>query len=644
MTRPTAPLQTMVDTELAGRGPALVTHLEALRAGQAARVPIGTVQAVEQAQPERAQSILLKDLREHNPEHQGVYWDDCEALYRGGHHLLRNDEVMGRLFPKHNAEMQTIYDDRKRRAFYLPYPGTIVDTLTAALEGDPVRLVADEAPDEDDEEAAADGADVGEVPAWWSRWCERVTAPGASLEHTYSLHGIVCEAIRAAQVKQSAWLLADLPRVDPAAAAAAAQDSLAAQEALGLRDPYLCLVDASEVIDWDQDEDGTLLYVWRHTTSRRRIDPTKRRDATVHTWTLYDAHGWARYELEVRDGQPPSPETAVALVDSQPHPFGVVPWVRFWFPDGLWTMGQLESIAREHFNKRCALSWAEFKSLFAILYEFLASPQQPGSGAVRTVGGGADDPNRAINQIRGQGWTQRRGKDDRAEFIGPDTAPFKEARESCAELMQEMHRVTRTMAASADMKSAALQRSAESKADDRTDEEKVLQAFGLRGRRLAIALMDLVAAGRGERRPEGVRIQGLESFDVEGIQAGIAAAVELFAGVPILSATFKRSVLTRLYAKIMALGDDASPEEIKAMRQEVRTAVSQEDVLLGMGPGGIGGSLGGGKLPPQPEPPGGAEGGGKDVDASGPARKVKPKGKAPGKSKGPAARTMYSSG
>lgn len=625
-TRPTAPLQTLVDAEMTGKGPALVAQLEAHRAAQAARVPMGTVQAVDAAQPDRVQSIPLKTLQHKHPEHMGTYWDDCEALYRGGHHLLRNDTIMKRLFPAHNAELPAIYEDRKRRAFYLPYPGAIVDGLTAALEGDPLRLVADDTPDDDEE--AADAAGVGEVPEWWSKWAECVTAPGASLEHTHSLHGIVCEAIRAAQVKQSAWILADLPQVDPALAAAAS--SLADQEALGLRSPYLCLVDASEVIDWDQDEDGTLLYVWRHTTSRRRTDPTSERNSTLHCWTLYDAVGWARYELEIKDGTPPNPETPVPLKGKGPHPFGQVPWVRFWFPDGLWTMGKLESIAAEHFNKRCALSWAEYKSLFAVLYEFLAAPQQPGNGSVRTIGGAGDDPNRAVNQIRGQGWTQRRGKDDRAEYIGPDTAPFKEARESCAELMQEMHRVTSTMAASANMDSKALQRSADSKADDRTDEEKILAAFGLRGRRLGAALMDMVAAARREDVPEGVRPQGLESFDVEGVTSAIAAAVELFAGVPIVSPTFKRSVLTRLYAKIMALGDDASPEEIKAMRQEVREAVASEEVMLGMGPGGTGGSLAGGTLPPQPEPPEPAGGG--TVDAGGKARKVKakkPKAKKP---------------
>lgn len=573
-------LGTLVDGELARMGPRVASGLAARDARLAAETPAGTIPGAEAA---ATSGLALKVLQEHNPDHLGTYWEDCEALYRGGHHLLRNDQLMARIFPAHNAELPTIYADRKARAVYINYSGKIVDMLVAALEADPLRLVA-ESEDEDSE---------GEVPAWWADWVCEVTAPGAALEHKFSLHGFVCEVLRRAQVKRDSWILVDLPRVAPDVAAAV--DSILDQERLGLTEPYVCLVDASEVTDWDMDDDGTLLWVCRHTSSNRRQRPGAGRGAVVHTWTIWDASGWAVYQLAVDPRQPPTPDTIVPLVDQGDHPFGVVPWIRFSLPDGLWTMGKLESPAREHFNKRSALSWAEFKSLFAVLYEFLAT----GTNGPVTVGrpAGSDDPHRATNQIRGQGWTQRRGEKDRAEYVGPDPGPFGEARESCAEMMQEMHRVTSTMAASANMDSGALQRSADSKRDDRTDEQKVLEAFGMRGRELASAIIDLVAAGRGEAPPAGVTAQGLEAFDTEAISTKITDAVALFAGVPVLSPTFKRLVLGKLYQAIMS--DDATPENLEAMRSELRTAIEAEGVMLGLGPGGVGG-LGGGALPPQP--------------------------------------------
>lgn len=597
-------LGTLVDGELANMGPRVAAGQAARDARIAAQTPMGTIPAAE---GEARRGLALKTLQERNPDHLGTYWDDCEALYRGGHHLLRNDALMARIFPAHNAELPTIYADRKARAVYINYSGKIVDMLVAALEADPLRLVADS----DDEDS------VGELPDWWADWVDEVTAPGAALEHKFTLHGFVCEVLRRAQVKRDSWILVDLPRVDPEVAAAV--DSILDQERLGLTEPYVCLVDASEVTDWDMDDDGTLQWVCRHTTSNRRQRPGAGRGAVLHTWTIWDASGWEVYQLAVDPRQPPTPDTIVPMIDAGDHPFGVVPWIRFSLPDGLWTMGKLESPAREHFNKRSALSWAEFKSLFAVLYEFLAT----GTNGPVTVGrpAGSDDPHRATNQIRGQGWTQRRGEKDRAEYVGPDPGPFGEARESCAEMMQEMHRVTSTMAASANMDSGALQRSADSKRDDRTDEQKVLEAFGMRGRELATAIVDLVAAGRGETAPEGVTAQGLEAFDTEAISAKIADAVALFAGVPMLSPTMKRMYLGKLYQAIMS--DDATPENLEDMRQELRQAIEAEGVMLGLGPGGVGG-LGGGALPPTGKEGEDGEGDDENEDDDKPSKPAKP--------------------
>ena len=74
-------------------------------------------------------------------------------------------------------------------------------------------------------------------------------------------------------------------------------------------------------------------------------------------------------------------------------------------------MNKIESIARELLNKRCALSWAEFKSLYPVLYEFMQD-EDPEACA----GGVAEDNDRAVNQTRGIGYVQERAEKDRAEF------------------------------------------------------------------------------------------------------------------------------------------------------------------------------------------------------------------------------------
>jgi hypothetical protein len=524
--------------------------------------------------------MMLRDLCERHPEYMGDYWERCEALYKGGPWLLENAALMQRVFPKHNAELPQVYADRLARAFYINYAGTIVDGLVAGLESDPLRLAV----------AGSTTDDPKPLPDWWSEWGDCVTAPGADLEHTYSLHGIVCEALRRMLVKQSVWILADLPRVDDnPASPVPIPTTLAEQEAAKLRDPYLCVCDADSVIDWDTDDDGTLLWAMMWETERRRTDPTKGRGLIRHTWTLWTAEGWERWQLDVDPARPPRPDSYVQQVDKGPHPFGCVPLVRAKLPDGLWAMGKLESLAREHLNKRAAVSWAEYKSLFPILYEFMGA-ENP---AAKVIAVAQKDPGRATNQTRGQGWTQRRGADDRAEFVGPPTAPFTEARASCSELMQEMHRVTKTMAASANMDSKALQRSGDSKEADNHDTMVVLEALGMRGRAIAKALQQLVAAGRSDKAD--LTPQGMQSFDLQSVTDKINEAVQLFAGVPILSPTFKRLYLQILYQ--LVLSDHADQDVIEEIREELQTAIEAEGMMLGMGPGGA-------PLPPGVEPDG----------------------------------------
>ncbi len=79
-------------------------------------------------------------------------------------------------------------------------------------------------------------------------------------------------------------------------------------------------------------------------------------------FTYYDAAGWQRWQIAYPKDKRPKPQTPVDQilgvvrtegVDS----FGRVPLICLELPEGLHAMGKLESIAAEHFNKACALSW-----------------------------------------------------------------------------------------------------------------------------------------------------------------------------------------------------------------------------------------------------------------------------------------------
>jgi len=62
------------------------------------------------------------------------------ALYRGGHHLLGNEEVMDHVFGKIGDERDIVYNERRRRAFYENLFAMVINQISAGLAQDPVHI------------------------------------------------------------------------------------------------------------------------------------------------------------------------------------------------------------------------------------------------------------------------------------------------------------------------------------------------------------------------------------------------------------------------------------------------------------------------------------------------------------------------
>lgn len=587
MAGPIGPLPTQVDHELASipHGAELSAAIAPNRAarGVMASAPTYPASPINVQNPELA--VTWGDLQQRHPEWTGDFWAECRALYAGGQRLLADPKVMKRVFPSNLHEDPRIYVQRCARAHYFPYAGTILDHLISGLGTDPLTISFTEVDE--------DGKVTKPPPAaeWWMRWVTDVTDE-AERPADYGLEGdgdddedddeggcpmheLLIEALREALQTRTAWVQMDLPPFDAEAAAELAIDSqLAAEQAAkeaGLDDPYLCIVPAEQVIDWKCDDRGRLEWVLVLTIEAPRPTLRTRRGKLLHTYTWWSSEMWVRYEVTVDPQQLPNENTVIVPADARPHDFGRVPFERLILPEGLYAMGKLHSLAREHFNKRCAMSWAEYKSLFKVLYEFLG----PEDTEQASVAEAQTDASRATNQIRGQGYTQVRGKDDRAEYVGPDPETFTAARDSCNDAMREMHRVMFSMALSANMDSKALNRTAESKDKDEAVTTVLLDAFGKLLRKFARRLFVLASLGRREAVPRA-EIGGLQEFDVESTTATINEAVALYTGVPIKSALFNELYLTRVYGSILG---EMTPEQRETMREQIREAISQEELM-----------------------------------------------------------------
>jgi hypothetical protein len=566
--------ETEIDVELRSlKGPAISeavgANLDKRGPGKAGTSDVLARQAAPAADPrgDRPGALTWEDLQQRNAEWSGQFWAECRALYSGGPRLLGDAKVLERLFPKHMHEDAAVYEARKSRAHYYPYAGTICEELLAGLAADPLRVSFGEMDDKGDQ--AGDD--------WWTPFVSDVTGESDKIpgeddngEGGCSMHHFSVDMVREMLQTRFTWVLADLPLAPIDAPPTSALD----EDKEGLTDPYLCLVPAEQIVDWEYDDQGNLLWAMHLTERQLRLSPTDRRDKLTATYTLWLPTGWAKYVVVYDPKQPPVKETKYEPADWGPHPFKRVPLERVELAEGMWAMGKLHSLAREHFNKRCAASWAEYKALFAVLYEFLG----PEEGAM-PIAEAQQDPDRAIAQTRGQGYTQTRGKDDDARYVGPDVAPFTEARESCAEVMREMHRVMYSMAQSADMGKQALARSGESKSQDKAATEVILMAFGQVVRRAVRRLLGLIALGRSEVVPP-CQVHGQEKFDATSLADAISQAVELFNGLPIASITFAHMALLRLY--LQYLGDSVTDQQRDEIRTQIEQVVTAESLAQGM--------------------------------------------------------------
>lgn len=491
-----------------------------------------------------------KQLTTSHPEYDPAYWRRCEALYAGGRKLLGDDAVMKEVFPKHNAEEDHVYNERRKRAFYIPYAGQIIDFIVANLSCDPITIEVEE-----------EGAEAGQGKApdgFWGEFVEDVSPPNGC---TQSLAQLVVEQVRTALKKRRAWTLVDLPRAPTDAPAPTSQ---ADQEKAGLLQAYACVLDPECVRDWEFDESGELLWVLLWNKSQRRVGIDGDRKTVTEVFTYYDRTHWERYTYVYPVDKPPKDDETPGKGEDGPLTFGRVPVLPLELPEGLWAMGKLEPIAVEHLNKRCALSWAELKSLFPIFTVNLAPSD--------SMNPSQDDPNRAKNQRMGQGRAFVLGKDDDVRYVGPDAAAYDVALKDLGELRDEMHRVLHAMAQSQTNSAAAMQRSAESKQVDQATLVVVLGALGMLVREHALGIIKLAELGRGDK-PADWCARGAENFD----EMTVSGAIEEAQGVDVVSvpsATFQAEYKFRFARRL--LGEDADEELLEQIRKELQANITNE--------------------------------------------------------------------
>lgn len=526
----------------------------------------------DQAQPAKQPkgAIKLKILRQQNPRLDLNRVRTLHALYRGGCDLLDNMTIMSRVFPKYSHEKDATYQERIKRAFYENVFASVVNQMSAGLAQDPIRY------------QHADGDPS--VQDYWTDLLQNAVSlnlPVRSLDQVlrdFCVEALVCEY---------AWIQADLPKPDEEAP----PSTLGEQEDQGGLRAYLCQWSTEHILDWEFDDDGCLLWVKVYRCYRKAMTPTQPRDVTVHCYTLWDADGWTKYEVEEgRDKPQLTDELDVPMKDEGAHSFGVVPWIMLDLGSrqgrpSLHIGNLLESLCRAHFNLWNGELFTLTQCNFQQLYEFLA----PEIGGVDTpVSDAQSDPSRANREGRAPGAVHVRGKDDRAEFIAPEMSGAAAAKQAVDDIRDAIYRVTQQMALSQDTSGAMLKRSADSKKQDAVAQEIVLGAVGKMLLSAGREIIKMLARGRGDSLEEVTdemgmvieqpppEVEGYASFNVNDTDNLVNQAVNV-EQIEIPSATFKREHKFQLAISI--LGDTADEQTRMKIRQELELAITQDNVM-----------------------------------------------------------------
>jgi hypothetical protein len=506
-------------------------------------------------------AILYKSLKVRNENYLVDFWARCRALYSGGPTLLENKAILKQILPQHSGEDPLVWEERAKRAFYIPYPGSIVDKIVSELMAKPLTFEQENTTADASDGGQAGASDLTEqekqLPPFYMDLVKNSGKPGGA---KMSLNQFAREQMFTALQCKTAWALIDLPKQPENGYANRAE-----QEKAGGLKAYICPLDPECVVDWEEREDGELEWALIEDKICKRQGLAGDRNIVTMRWRYYTVDAWAVYELTYdkkrRQDGPNDRDTAV-LVDQGKHSFKKVPVRRLCLPDGLWAMGKLEAIARAHFNQRNALSWGQLKALFPVPVLYLQKPE-PGDDISSDVG--------RASQTHGQGYLRVLAEKDKMEYFSPDTAPYKIAMEDLAGLRDEMHRVLHHMAMSVDNSGAALQRSGESKAIDQAAAAVILRALGVLLKEHLEELLGIVATGRADNI--AFCAHGMDSFDDITLSQLVIDAIGI-ESVSIPSAHFNK--LWKLKVAKIALGPDANEEDIDQISEELEGVVTQD--------------------------------------------------------------------
>lgn len=485
-----------------------------------------------------------------HPTYDATTWRRYDALYRGGE-VFR--AAVQEFLPKNPMEPDATYQARCGEAHFTSYAGPILDWFSAKVCA--ASLVV---------RATADDGEPAPIDDFYGVWKEDVDGAGTDLID------FVRSRFTEALVKGRAWWLCEMPE-DGAPAPA----SRAEWESRGLGDATLAPLDNEQVLDFETDQRGELLWAIVHTIETPRPSPSQPRGVIRETWRIFDRTDVETWAVQYDPAVAVRPEDAVMEGGKRAHGFGRVPLVRLGFTgtrgvkvrgrgarpitvssgalEGFWLMRRLADPQVAHFRSSAALDWNIKRTCYAM--------------PVFKVEDSAKPP------VMGVGYYIMIGTKESAEWIAPPTAHLDVLAARCEHLQQEVYRAANQMAQGVNNNAAAVGRSGESKQADASSTEVVLRVYGAVCREAIEATYSLLSEGRGESVHWS--IEGFDVFSVTDAGAVIEAVGKVRAlGIP--SVTLTRELFYKAADVLLPNADQPTKD---AIREEIDAGVEAQTEL-----------------------------------------------------------------
>jgi hypothetical protein len=470
-------------------------------------------------------------------------------LFQGGS-VLRDAVIkLGIYLLQKPKELAEVFRTRQQRFSYTNLLGNIVGWYVSALFKEPPQILQ--------KLAALAGAviqagtPVRPIPQDALDFC---AAFEKDCDHAGTAYlDFWRKVFESAVLHKSAYVLIDLPTPDPNAPAPI---NLAQQEGQGLLDPFLVLYTPSQVINWETDRYGNILWCIVHVVVEEREAFEK--PSIVDYWYYFDSEEVACYQAVRKgasgNGQAHGETELAQLVEGYPRKHAMsnlhrIPIRKVEVPDGLWLANRVFLPLLDHLNMDNAYAYGLFQSAIAQL----------------VISGNYDD---SVTLAEVSYLSLPAGTT--ASYLEPEGKAYKAISDRLQDLEERIYKACYLMDQARTNKATAAAQSGLSKQMDKTPSRDALAGLGDVIRpAMQVVYRDVLAI----RDFSGVTpdVRGFDFEDKAGVEEldFMISASQL----EIQSDTYRRERDKKAGRRVLS---DANPEVLAAMDKEIDTNPTPE--------------------------------------------------------------------